>query len=399
MPNSVRLRLALPAAALLLGCVLAPVSHAATNLLLNPGFEEGVSGHPWMPAAWDTFQSGLPTVFFGRDTALAHGGKYSVNVANVSSVVPMWHNWSQVVPVSKDMWNKDLVLTMWTRSNGLQGRGYVLLQAYRDTISKMAKQWKVPRDTAARRMGIVRTNDPLVTLGWKRQYFSDPETDWVKREVRIFVPPSTNIAVVRCGIFGTGQVMMDDASLTSEAAAAQPEPPLNTNLLLDPGFEGDGNDWEYSMAPYEGLEVVHDTESPHSGKTCMRYSGGLGGMIQTRVGVCQVISNRNLSSKRLRLSGFVKTDSLKGTAYLKVYCTTIDGDVHEPSPVQYSMNTPWTSASMDVDTPPDTYMVWGWFLYNAPAEGKVYFDDTSLEVLGPAEWVKNGLPPPRRQPQ
>ena len=56
----------------------------AKNLLLNPGFERGQSGHEWMPAAWDTSDAGLTTVFFGRDTLAAHGGHYSVNVANTS---------------------------------------------------------------------------------------------------------------------------------------------------------------------------------------------------------------------------------------------------------------------------------------------------------------------------
>ena len=104
----------------------APAIHAAkapANLLLNPGFEQSLPGHPWMPAAWDTSESGLPTVFFGRDTFLVHGGEYAITVANVSTVWPMSHNWSQTLKIDRAWWGKDAVLSVWTRSNGLQGRG------------------------------------------------------------------------------------------------------------------------------------------------------------------------------------------------------------------------------------------------------------------------------------
>lgn len=368
------------------------------NLLANPGFESPLAGHAWMPAAWDTFPSGLPTVFFGRDTFLVRSGRYAVNVANVSTYVPMFHNWSQTLLVGRELWGKDVVFTIWTRSNGLQGRAYVLVQAYRDTVGKMARIWKVEREVARERMGLPVTDDPLVCLGWDREYFSDVETEWVKREVRIFVPPTTNSVIARCGIFGTGQVLFDDASLVAVPARPAPELPLNTNLLADPGFEGEGNDWEYSLPPYEGMRVERDTTVAHTGKASIHMQGGLQGPVPVRTGVCQVLASRGLAGKRIRLSGWVRTDSLVSQAYIKVYCTTADGDVHEPTPAQFGMNTDWTHTSMEVDAPPGTLMVWGWFLYNAPAAGHLYFDDCSLEVIGTAEYVLKGTPPPKPPP-
>jgi hypothetical protein len=370
----------------------------ARNLLSNPGFEQSLSDHSFMPTAWDTFPSALPTVFFGRDTLLAHGGRYSVSVANVSTYVPMWHNWSQTLVVGKETWEKDLVFSVWTRSNGLQGRAYVLLQAYRDTVTKMSKIWKIDRDAARDRLKILATDDPLVSIGWDREYFSENETDWVRREVRIYVPRSTNIISVRCGIFGTGQVLFDDASLVMEAARPPAAVPLHTNLLKDPGFEEDGNDWEYSMPPYEGLQIERDTTVFHSGRTAIRMEGGLQGPVQVRTGVCQVINNRGLAGKRLRLTGHVRTDSLRGHAYVKIYCSTLEGDVHESTPAQFGLDTDWTRTVMEVDAPPGTLMVWGWFLYNAPAEGRVFYDDVSLEVLGPADYITKGTDPPKPLP-
>ena len=109
---------ALSVALLLL--VAAPAAHAAakgsSNLLGNPGFEAPIPGHPWMPTAWDTSQAGLETVFFGRDTFDVHGGSYAVRVANVSTVWPFAHNWSQAIRVNKSMWGKDAALSVWTRA-------------------------------------------------------------------------------------------------------------------------------------------------------------------------------------------------------------------------------------------------------------------------------------------
>ena len=365
------------------------------NLLANPGFETRRSDHPWMPAGWDTFPSSLPTVFFGRDTTLVHSGRYAVSVANLSTSMPMFHNWSQTLLVGPEAWNKDMVFTVWTRSNGLQGRAYVLVQAYRDTIGKMSKIWKLRRDQAQERLAIGKLDDPLLNLGWKRQYFNETETGWVKREVRIFVPPSSNVVIVRCGIFGTGQVLFDDASLMSVAAQPNAPLPLNTNLLADPGFEGDGNAWEYSMPPYEGLIVERDTTVAHTGKASLHMEGGLEGVVSVRTGVCQIFMNRDLSQKRLRLSGWVKTDSLKTESWIMAYCTTLDGDVRGPTPVIIDDTHNWTPTTMELDTPPGTYMVSAWFLYSAPGAGRLYYDDCSLEILGPAKYLSTGEAPPK----
>ena len=389
-----------PRAALSLGvlaaCLAAPARAATTaNLLADPGFETAMVGHPWMPAAWDTSASGLPTVFFGRDTMTAHSGSYAVSVANVSTVLPLWHNWSQTLVVGPEMWNKDLVFSAWTRSGGVQGRGYILLQAYRDTVGKMARLWNVTRDTALARLGYHTTDDPYLYLGAKRVYFSDPETEWVRREVRVFVPPSTNLIIARCGLFGIGQVHFDDATLTAEPALPAQAPPVGVNLLEDPGFEGSGDTWEYSLPPYDEMRCERDTAVVHGGKASVCFTGGSTGMVKTRAGVAQVIGNRALAGKRVRLTGWVKCDSLMSQAYLKIYCTTLERSEDVGAPQLIGNTTPWTKLQMEMDVPKDSYQVWAWLLYNAPALGRVYFDDASLEVLGPA----HGAPAPPAQPR
>ena len=399
MPGSPYPRAALAAALLTAFALAAPLAANASskNLLLNPGFEERLPDHPWMPAGWDTSVSGLPTTFFGCDTFLVHSGRFAANIANISTFLPMAHNWSQTVLVGREAWGKDLLFTVWTRSNGVEGRAYCLLQAYRDTITKMSRIWNVPRDEAAQRLHIHRVDDPLVDFGWKRAVFLEPETDWVKRELRVYCPPGVNCVFVRCGVLGTGQLLIDDASLTIEDPKPAPAVRVGENLLEDPGFEGDGSSWEYVMPPYAGLTVERDTTLSHSGRACMHFHAEMGpgypsAPVQARMGVCQVVLNRNLGGKRIKMSAWVKTDSLHGVAYLKIYAHGQFGMVQGIASEQFSENTPWTQTTQILDLPPDTYAIWAWCLYDAPVPGHIYFDDAKLEVLGP-------VPPPPAIPR
>jgi len=380
----------------------APATGSSANLLQNPGFETPLRGHAWMPASWDTSEAGLETVFFGRDTFLVHSGSYSLNVANTSTLYPVWNNWSQALLVGREAWGKDLVLSVWTRSNGVQGRGYILLQAYRDTIGKMARTWGIARDAAGKRLSINKIDDPLLDLGWKRVYFSDQETEWVRREARVFVPPTVNAIYVRLGLLGTGQVIFDDASLTLEPARPVPPAPAGTNLLADPGFEGDGNAWEYSLPPYAGQRIDRDTTVAHSGRASVRGESGQEGWAKARAGVCQVFDGRALAGKRLRLSGWVKTDSLRELAFIRIYCNSLSRGMVQSEPGQaFSLTTDWLSTSLEMDVPLDAYEVWAWFAYNTPATGLVYYDDTSLEVVGPARTLPTPRParPPKPAPK
>lgn len=363
---------------------------AVRNLLTNPGFEETRAGHAWMPVDWDTTVSGLPTVFFGRDTMLAHGRGYAVSVVSLSTLVPMNHGWIRSLLVPSTWWGKDVVFSVWTRSNGVTGRAFVRAIVYRDTINKMAKLWNVPRTTAAGRLNLLGMNDPVLEMGWNVRYFSDEETDWVRREVRVPVAPSTNYLQLSLGLAGNGQVLFDDASLTVEAHRPDPPLPLHTNLIVDSGFEGTGDDWEYSAPPYEGFRIERDSTEAHTGRVSLRSVGGLGGPVKVNSGVCQSFMNRTLAGKRLRLSTWIKTDSLATDASVMLYFKTVHGTEH-PVPNEVLTGThPWQLTSLEADVPPDTYEVWAWVLYLAPAPGRIWWDDVRLEVLGPASTTVAG---------
>ena len=355
------------------------------NLLANPGFEKDLAGHDWMPTAWDTSEAGLSTVFFGRDTFLVHSGKHAVSIANTSTVWAMSHNWNQTILVGREAWGKDAVLSVWTKSNGLQGRAYILLQAYRDTVTKMSRIWGVDRDAARRRMNVNKIDDPAIDLGWKRTQFDDPQSEWVQREARVYVPRGTNVLFVRCGLIGTGQVLYDDASLTLQAAAPVKAPPLATNLLADPSFESGALAWEQVAPPFEGARIDRDSSVAHSGRFSMRASNMKDGLVQTRMGLTQPLPGRPLAGKRVRLTAWMKADSLRSTAYVKVYAHSANGMTQSPGAELLSGTFDWTPLSIEFDVPKDAVQVWPWAVFNAPCDGTIWFDDVELAVLGPVK--------------
>ena len=390
MPRTHSLRLPRWLAALLLGLGLAPaVTDAApANLLKNPGFEQPLGAHPWMPAGWDTARAGLTSVFYGRDTLGAHSGSFSVSVANASGLIPLSPNWSQPLLVGPEFWGKDVVFSAWTRTLGLEGRAYIKVDAYRDTIGKMALVWKVSREDAGKKLQINVIDDPILDLGWKREFFSDAETGWVKREVRMYVPPTVNMIYARCGILGTGQVMVDDASLTLEPTAPPAEPAPQANLIADPGFEGDGNAWEYSLPPYAEMRADRDTTTAHNGKASMLLSSPPVGMIPGRAGVSQVIDARAIAGKHVKFTGYIKCEGLKREAFLSIFCHGPSGVRQDVSVATYSGTTDWSPASVEIDVPADASELWAWFSYTAPSPGRVWFDDASLVVTGKATAAK-----------
>ena len=77
-------------------------------------------------------------------------------------------------------------------------------------------------------------------------------------------------------------------------------------------------------------------------------------------------------------------------------CCATSRSTFDSASVVISNTTPWTRLTLDMDVPPDTYQVWGWMMYNAPSTGRVWFDDASLEVLGPAKVHAPEKPKPPR---
>jgi hypothetical protein len=349
------------------------------NLLANPGFEEGGL---FAPADWDTTVAGVPTVLFFWDQEMKHGGERSASIVNAGDILPVWHNWNQIVPDGGRYAGRDLDLTVWTRSAQLSGRGYVMVQCYRDTVLVYAREKNISRDAARKELGFHYADDPQLELGWARQYFSEETSDWTERHVHVYVPPTTDLVLVRCGIYGAGQVWFDDAALT--AGPAHPPTPivLGKNLLANPGFERPLDDWEFSMPPTPGASITTDSTVAHSGRYSVLLTGSQKAAFETFQNACQVFNARNLAGKRVRMSGWCKTEDLTSTsAYLQVYATGLYGVDGSLAGNSVSGTSDWTFYSVEWDVPKNTYTVWARAGYLA-APGKCWWDDLKFEVLG-----------------
>ena len=78
-----------------------------------------------------------------------------------------------MIPKAGDLVGRDLELTVWVRASQMSGgRGYVMLQAYRDTVMNQALDEGITREQARIKMGYKYADDPQLELGWARQYFS-----------------------------------------------------------------------------------------------------------------------------------------------------------------------------------------------------------------------------------
>jgi hypothetical protein len=97
-----------------------------------------------------------------------------------------------------------------------------------------------------------------------------------------------------------------------------------------------------------------------------------------------VICNRALAGQRVRLTGYAKAESLVSNAFARLYCHTPTGIVQDVSTTPVGGTTDWIKVSVEMDVPKDTYAIWAWLAYSMPAPGAAYFDDMSVEVVGPA---------------
>lgn len=366
-------------------CALAPAAATAAagaparaNLLPNPGFEDGGL---FNPSDWDTTVAGVPTVLFYWDGDVKRSGARSASVINAGDAVPVWHNWNHMILHAGHLVGRDLELTAWVRSAQMNGgRGYIMVQAYRDTVMNKARDEGITRDAARQAMGYKFADDPQLELGWARQYFSAELDEWTPLKVRLFIPPTTNLVLVRFGIYGSGQVWFDDAQLVALPPATTPLP-LGKNLLANPGFERPLDDWEFSMPPSVGATVTLDSTVAHSGRYSALYQSPERAAFQTYMNTCQVFNARNLSGRRVRMSGWVKTEDLIDSAYLNVYATGLYGVAGSLAGDALTGTNDWTFYSVEFDVPKDTYTVWARAGYQA-GPGKVWWDDLKFEVLG-----------------
>jgi hypothetical protein len=369
-------------AAVVVAAVAAPASaqgaRTSPNLLANPGMEEGGL---FSPTGWDTTVAGVPTVLFYWDPDVKRSGTHSLSVVNAGDALPVWHNWNQMIPDARKYVGRDLEFSGWVKSQQMSGRGYVIVQCYRDTVLLYALAHGMSRDQARTTLGYKYADDPQLEMGWARRYFSADLDEWTEVKTRVYVPPTTNVIFVRAGIFGAGQVWFDDFTLTDVPAKATPLP-LGKNLLANPGFERPFDDWEFSLPPTPQASIVPDSVVSHSGRFSARYASPNRAAFSTYMNSSQVFNARSLAGKRVRFSGWCKLQDMNlGSAYLNVYATGLYGVDGTLASESFSGTQDWKFYAVDYDVPKDTYTVWARAGVDA-LPGVTWWDDLKFEVLG-----------------
>ncbi len=347
------------------------------NWIRNPSAEEGVL---FVPTGWETTAVDLPTIRFGWDASTAHSGKRSLYAYNMTDAVPIWHNWHQYLTDVTPFVGKDVVFRAWLKTRQLSGLAYVLVQAYSDTILVEAIRAGVDRVTMRRQMGIQPKDDPQSERGWARVYVDQELSDWTPVEVRLHVPPTTNLVIARAGIFGIGEVWFDDLALTVHPAAAEKPLPKGKNLLANPGFEEGLTSWDFSLAPIDGLRVRLAEES-HGGRRAAEIVSQGKPPLEIVSAVFQVLNTRQLSGKRVRFSGWIKTQDLTASrAFLRLWGNGAYGDFRPPVSRAISGTSEWTHLSTEAVLPEDTFQLWAQAAFDTNT-GTVLVDDLSLEIV------------------
>jgi hypothetical protein len=287
----------------------------------------------------------------------------------------------------------ELTLRGWYKSRDLGGKAYILLQAYRDTVVIEAIKAGVPRRIMREHMGYTPQKDPAVEMGWKRQYVSGDKGEWTPIEVSLKIPPSTNVIYVRAGVYGVGQAWFDDFSLVARPGKADPPIPMNENLLADPGFEGNFDVWDYSLAPVEGVLIRPDSVA-RTGLQSVLIEAQKRAQLALWSHAYQVFHSTRFSGKRVRLSGWMKLEGLENSyALLTVFSTGLYGTMQSLGSESFSGTKDWTFSSVEFDVPKDTYAIWARAAVNT-AKGRVWYDDLRFEIIGDATGDQS--PPPKQ---
>ena len=94
---------------------------------------------------------------------------------------------------------------------------------------------------------------------------------------------------------------------------------------------------------------------------------------------------RALRGQHVRLSAWLKGDSLRGIVYMKVYAHGLKSRLAQSGAGEMLSDTwDWRQVSIEYDVPDDAEEVWANIQARAPAVGRVWIDDARFEVLGPA---------------
>ncbi len=170
---------------LMVVCCLGAISVAfgQTNLLTNPGFEEGADA----PTGWTTFPPAPAGFTYSVDDETSHAGERSACIANDADQATgrAFGMWQQVVPVTPgDIY----IISSWVRMDGGErGTNACLQLLFRDADDRMLE-----RNDLSGHSG---------TMPWARDFPHD---------MRVLAPENAATVEVNLFLEGAGTVWFDD---------------------------------------------------------------------------------------------------------------------------------------------------------------------------------------------
>lgn len=214
-------------------------------------------------------------------------------------------------------------------------------------------------------------------------------TDWQEYSIVLDVPPESTILFIGAMMQGRGQVWLDD--LTLEAISL--DAPVTTGYLTMPivqtrplnlDFETDftNNAWFVSGNHPEEYNLSRDTQVKQSGQASASFKFIAPGS-PTGFGVLmQTFAADPYHGRRIRLSGYLKTEQVEGWAGLWL---RIDGQKYKVEGFDNMENRPvkgttgWQKYEIVLDVPPDSVSLN--LGVQLTGQGAVWLDNLHIEVV------------------
>ncbi|MFQ6096175.1 MAG: hypothetical protein ACE5O2_00505 [Armatimonadota bacterium] len=279
--------------ALACACAIAPVctaslSIAGPELLPNGSFEaleDANAPKGWTPD-FPVVQGEEPPAFFIAPQQF-YEGRRSACVVNANPDVVFFNNWlARLDQFPSGGWVR---LTGRVRTRHVSEAAFAVLQCW---TSLERGRYRIPHRSTEVRLDELRN------------------ADWLPFDVTAFVPTSTTLVTVRCGLVGTGAAWFDALSLRQ---VEPPVPHVGENLISNPGGEdGDSAPLSWNTGgPFDQVtEFRWPTDVSHSGQRSLYIGAESGSAFRWWEHWVPRLPGAGL----YRLSGFIRTRDLPSTS-------------------------------------------------------------------------------------
>ena len=341
---------------LICGCIDVEES---TNLLKNSGFEAVSDGEV---SYWSHTSEDIDTTFF-RDSNSSHSGKASACIINTNKTNQ-----------NPNVWKQTVILESGAKGAGLELSGFIRTEEVSpDSIVAICIQcWD--------------SNDEFIAFDTTPQDDRFEGThDWTEVSVTFVTPQTADRIVIMAFLSGIGQVWFDDLQIVVGEGAEETQD-FNSTLIKaygsyiisQKGSEPSG--WFKAMIPAEGLVMSWEDGISHTGEKCVSISNEHIYEGPTFNNWAQNIEENMPIGRKIKLSGWIKTENVVGNSTLSIQCfgenyTFLVDAITQP----VSGTTSWNNYTTSVTIPEGTTMIY--VRVGLEGTGQVGFDDLELRVI------------------